>query len=65
VDELLVREMKTGESNTIKKSKPTKYNHDNFFVLNDPSASLYYVMDEIKKLRQDVEGIKKSAARKK
>jgi len=66
IDDLLLKEMKIGENKSSgKKSKPKMYSNDNFSLLNDPSASLNYVMNELKKLRQDVEGIKKSSGKKK
>ena len=66
IDDLLLKEMKIRESNGAgKKTKVTKYSNDNFTILNDPSASLNYVMDELKKLRQDIDGIKKSTGKKK
>ena len=66
IDDLLLKEMKLGERNNPgKKSKPKMYSNDNFSLLNDPSASLNYVMDELKKLRQDVDVIKKTTIKKK
>ena len=66
IDVLLLTEMKIGErNNSGRKSKPKMYSNDNFSQLNDSSASLNYVMDELKKLRQDVDVIKKSTVKKK
>jgi transcriptional regulator with XRE-family HTH domain len=66
IDDLLLKEMKIGERKIPeKKSKPKMYSNDNFSLLNEPSPSLNYVMDELKKLRQDVDVIKKSKVKKK